>query len=454
MLAAPPEKHSGAWPRVVSLLAAFALSAAISVWAHARGESESSGQQRRLQQLQQPEREQPKQQEQVAYGTPDAPFAETALEFKYMVKEIVKAQGGFASKPQLGRYTEADVGDMMRAVRASHDINEGFWRRSGKTSLNHGIGTGSCMLMSGAPAAYVSVAILHGAYFSYWKAYELAKPTHPAWSEDVCPRRRFLQKQVSVASERALWRYYTVYSGNPQPQDPALWHKLFDNNTLASMDKHFLLFDICDDVEQFQHDEQLLTNNDKNHNEVFKAKLLSFIDRLAAEPDMKHLKLGLLKRFTQKVYAQAEDWYFTNPAKYEEDFRIRESLELAFRNGGDEVKIGFAHVEHVRHSILWCRMPINFDKCMQHWPDLINYWEEACCGRGGPCIPHGGEKWRKTLPLKELGLPETWPDKLGPHLTPATVHRTPESFRHDVDRFRGDIQAVRKDRRQEHRGFT
>jgi len=368
------------------------------------------------------------------FGTPEAPFAETALEFKYHLKEVVKAQGGFAAKPELGKYTEADVEDMMRALRAANDIQEGFWRKSGKTSLNHGIGTGSCMLMAKAPAEYVNTAILHGSYFAYWRAFDLAKSTHPGFDEDVCPRRRYIEKTVSEKSERALWRYYSVYSGNPQPTDPALWNELFDNKSLPVMDKHMLLFDICDDYEQFQHDEQFFNNNDKHHKRPFVKNLNIFLDRLAKEPDMQHLELGPLRKYIKRVQKQVEDWYFSgDDDKYATQFKIRDTLELAYRNAADTVVIGFAHIEHVRHSILWCRQPIHFAQCLEHWEDIRDYWEEACCDRGGPCTRHGGWERYKKLPLKEIGLQtESMPKKLLPKLTPAVIGQTKDDLKRGI----------------------
>mmetsp|Transcript_48417 Transcript_48417/g.115121 ORF Transcript_48417/g.115121 Transcript_48417/m.115121 type:complete len:474 (+) Transcript_48417:310-1731(+) len=382
------------------------------------------------------EQEQQSPQIKVHYGTPNAPLAETALEFKYMLKEIVLEQGGFATEQTLGKYTEADVEEMMRGLRASHDVNEGFWRRSGKTSLNHGIGTGACMLLSRAPAAYVNTAILHGAYFSYWKSYKRGESTHPAWTQDVCPRRSYLQEKVGEASEKALWRYYSVYSGAPEPEDPSLWHQLFDGNVLPKMDKHLLLFDICDDIEQFQHDEQMFVNNDKNHRKLYTKKLLMFIDRLAKDPDMQHLDLKVLRQYTERVYGQIEDWFFDNPEKHDDEFQIRDSLELAYRNGGNEVVLPFAHVKHIKHNVLWCRQPIHFETCKKHWQDLINYWEEACCERGGPCEHHGEPGWWTSLPTAELGLPDTMPDILDPMLTPSVVHRTDAGLKRDREHWR------------------
>mmetsp|Transcript_23608 Transcript_23608/g.54980 ORF Transcript_23608/g.54980 Transcript_23608/m.54980 type:complete len:453 (-) Transcript_23608:186-1544(-) len=389
------------------------------------------------------EEERPNAAQKLHYGTPEAPFAETALEFKYHLKEVVKAQGGFASEPELGKYTKWDVEDMMRATRVANDVQEGFWRKSGKTALNHGIGTGSCMLMTKAPAAYVNVAILHGTYFAYWRAYKLGKSTFPGFEEDVCPRRRYVEKAVSKTTERALWRYYSVYSGNPQPTDPALWNELFDNKTLPIMDKHMLLFDICDDVEQFQHDEQFFNNNDKNHKRPYVKNMKIFLNRLEKDPDMQHLDLKLLKKYVRRVQDQVEDWYFKSPEKYTEQFKIRDTLELAYRNAGDTVVIGFAHIEHVRHSILWCRKPIHFAECLEHWEDIRDYWEEACCDRGGPCTRHGGPERYQALPLADIGLPPAFPEKLLPKLTPATMGKTKESLAHGRDVF-GDYAPPKK----------
>mmetsp|Transcript_48421 Transcript_48421/g.115127 ORF Transcript_48421/g.115127 Transcript_48421/m.115127 type:complete len:467 (-) Transcript_48421:196-1596(-) len=371
------------------------------------------------------------------YGTTEAPFAQTALHFKFQLKEILKEQGGFATKSAPGIYTEEDAHDIMRALRQSHDLQEGFWQTSGKTSLNHGVGAASCMLLARAPATYVSTAILHGAYQTIWTGHELGKSSHPQWTDDICPRRRYLQKAVSNVTEAALWRYYTMYSANEDLHNPTLLHKLMDQKTqqLPLMDKYLQVFAICDDIEQFQHDEQLFTNNERNHDQEYTASLLQLLGRLEQDAELKHLDFSVLRPFMEKAYEQTHDRFLHNPDQYEQEFKLRDTIELSFRAAADPPVKAYAHQPHIRRSVLWCRAPENQDVCANHWHGVTAFWESACCERGGPCVAHDGEKWQKNLPKKRLGLPVTMPTTLTPRLLPqragvsaADLDRSPQVF--------------------------
>ena len=105
------------------------------------------------------------------YGTLDRPFASIVSEFKLHLMQIVKED------PDV--YSKEDIQFIAKVTRIAIDMFHGQWRKSGKMALNHEVGSASCMLHYKAPIEYVAIAMIHSAYFAYWKEGIVGESEHP-----------------------------------------------------------------------------------------------------------------------------------------------------------------------------------------------------------------------------------------------------------------------------------
>src|SRR5688572_5201386 len=104
-----------------------------------------------------------------------------------------------ATQMAAGGYKAAEIGAVLVSYQASARLYAGIYRESGKTLIDHAVGTASVVTAHGAPADVVSAALLHAAYpLGFF-------PTFVA--NDVTAKRRWLEANTSAAVEEQVWDY-------------------------------------------------------------------------------------------------------------------------------------------------------------------------------------------------------------------------------------------------------
>lgn len=334
----------------------------------------------------------------LSYGTTEQPFAQTMAEFKSHLLRHVQAQ------EEDKRYTVQEVQLIAKASRMALDMFSA-WRLSGRTGLNHAIGTASCMLHLNAPSDYVLVALMHNIYFTYWAEHSVGVSEHPFFHEgDICARRRWVAEQLGADLEFKMWRYYTMWSGRPEKDEPKLWLYMLKKlqkfpHLLEDMDKHIISFVMCDEVEQYHALEQLWVDNDRRRSKEFQADFLKAIDVLSADPTMAEQEFGMLRSHAEAVFETTNEIFDENVVETSFEIQFKDMFEPVFRKVSYAPFVNWAHLEQVNLYVRLCRK--NIPRCARNWDKHKMFWETNCCSQHGPCSADKAK-------LDELKYDESW----------------------------------------------
>jgi len=330
----------------------------------------------------------------LSYGTTDQPFAQTMAEFKFHLLKHAKAQ------EENKRYTIQEVELIAKASRMALDMFSA-WRLSGRTGLNHAIGTASCMLHLNSPSEYVILALMHNVYFTFWAEHAVGVSEHPFFYEgDICARRRWVAEQLGSDLEFKMWRYYTMWSGRPEKYEPKLWLFMFKKfqHVLEDADKHIISFVMCDEVEQYHALEQLWVDNDRRRTEEFQSDFLQAIDVLAADPTMAEQNFGMLRSHAEAVFKTTNELFDENAEEKSFEIQFKDMFEPVFRKVSYAPFVNWAHLSQVNLYVRMCRK--NIPRCARHWVQHRSFWDTNCCKQQGPCSA--------DMANLEMKYDETW----------------------------------------------
>jgi hypothetical protein len=342
----------------------------------------------------------------LSYGTTDQPFAQTMVEFKFHLLKHSQAQ------EEEKRYTVQEVELIAMASRMALDMFSA-WRLSGRTGINHAIGTASCMLHLNSPSEYVILALMHNVYFAVWAEHTVGVSEHPFYHEgDICARRRWVAEQLGSDMELKMWRYYTMWSGRPEKVEPKLWLQMLQKfgHLLEDMDKHIISFVMCDEVEQYHAFEQLWVDNDRRRTEEFQSEFLQAIDVLAADPIMAEQEFRMLRSHAEAVFKNNNKLFDENAVENSFEMQFKDIFEPVFRKVSYAPFVNWAHLQQVNLYIRLCRK--NIPRCARNWVQHKDFWETNCCDQQGPCPAD-----KANLDVK---YDETW--WLLPRLVPPSNH--------------------------------
>jgi hypothetical protein len=316
----------------------------------------------------------------LSYGTADQPFAQTMAEFKFHLLKHGQAQDPHKS------YAVQEVELIAKASRMALDMFSA-WRLSGRTGLNHAIGTASCMLHLNSPSEYVILALMHNVYFAFWAEHAVGVSEHPFFHQgDICARRRWVAEQLGSDLEFKMWRYYSMWSGRPEKDEPKLWLYMFKKfpHLLEDMDKHIISFVMCDEVEQYHAFEQLWVDNDRRRTHEFQSEFLQAIDVLAADPTMAEQKFEMLRSHAEAVFKETNELFDEeNAIEKSFEMQFRDMFEPVFRKVSYAPFVNWAHLSQVNLYVRLCRK--NIPRCARNWVQHKSFWETTCCEQQGPC---------------------------------------------------------------------
>lgn len=140
-------------------------------------------------------------------------------------------------------YSPEDIKLIMNAVALNNFHSSHSLHLTERSVTQHNIGSASCQLMTGAPAAEVAFAAIH----TFWYG---AEWTSKISEDEICGVRAFLAGVIGEGAESLLWNYSNLFIHGQDPN--ALQHHvngILEQNRASPKDNILYRFIICDEME-------------------------------------------------------------------------------------------------------------------------------------------------------------------------------------------------------------
>ena len=173
----------------------------------------------------------------------------------------------------MNRFTDEELRLMILAVTMTQKISGSSKLFDGTSYSNHFIGVGSAALLTGLPAKYVIVALLHSLYLHRWPTEVTGDSTRD------CVKRLYFREHFGSDIEDTLYRWVTTFGNGPWHTCGPTWVDMMNAGHFDQEDLMLLKVTLCDEVDEAISGDLWFSHNWKRRSEKFENSLLELARR-------------------------------------------------------------------------------------------------------------------------------------------------------------------------------